>query len=404
MNVDRLISAAPGPRERRLAETFLRRFGDREGAGLFSGPGRTEIGGNHTDHQHGHVLCASVDVDILACAAPNGTDAVRILSDGYPEFSVDLSDLAPRANERGTPAGLVRGVAEGLAGLGVRPAGFDACCVSAVPAGSGLSSSAAFEVLVGAIFNELTGAALDSVALAKLGQYAENVHFGKPCGLMDQMGCAVGGAVAIDFADPENPVVEPVGYDFSRSGHALCVVDTRSDHAGLTDAYAAIPREMAAVAGYFGKDFLRQVPEADFEAALPALRAACGDRAVLRAMHFYGDDRRAVLEAEALKNGDFEAFLALVNESGRSSESLLQNIFPPSDPTAQAVGLALALGRRALRGRGAVRVHGGGFAGTVQAFVPEELVPAFKLTLERVFGEGACHVLHIRREGAGRVM
>ncbi len=374
-------------------------------AGIFSGPGRTEIGGNHTDHQHGHVLCGSVNLDVLAAAALNGTQTVRLKSAGYDPIEVDLDDLAPRESEYGATAGLVRGVAAGVKGLGFAISGFDACCVSTVLSGSGLSSSAAFEVLVGNILNELCcEGKLDPVTIAKIGQYAENVYFGKPCGLMDQMGSSVGGAVAIDFADPENPVVTPVSCDFAASGHALCIVDTRSDHADLTGDYAAITREMAAVAAHFGKKWLRQVPEADFRAAIPALRAECGDRAVLRAMHFYADDRRAVLEAEALQRGDFGGFLRLVNESGLSSETVLQNIWSPVRPEKQAVTLALALGREILAGRGAIRVHGGGFAGTVQAFVPEDLVPSFKAGIESVFGAGACHILRIRPVGGAAVV
>ncbi len=396
---------APGrEREARAARAFLERYGDREGAGLFSGPGRTEIGGNHTDHQHGHVLCASVDMDILACAAPNGTGTARVMSEGYPELAVELGDLAPRTEDRGTSAALVRGVAQGIAGLGYRPSGFDACAVSTVLSGSGLSSSAAYEVLVGNIFNSFDcGGVLDAVTIARVGQHAENVHFGKPCGLMDQMGSSVGGVVAIDFADPASPAVEAIPCDFGRFGHALCIIDTRSDHADLTEDYAAITREMGSVAAYFGKKWLRDVPEGAFMAAIPALRGKCGDRAVLRAMHFYADDRRAVQEAQALKRGDFGSFLGLVNESGRSSETLLQNIWSVSRPEAQAVNLAINLGRRLLDGRGAIRVHGGGFAGTVQAFVPEEETASFKAGVEEVFGDGACHILHIRSTGGCRI-
>ena len=387
-------------REAHVARKFIETFGDARAPALYSGPGRTEIGGNHTDHQHGHVLCGSVDLDILACAAPNGSGVVRMMSEGYPALTVDLSDLTPVENEKNTSAALIRGVAEGVHKLGYELRGFDAYAVSGVISGSGLSSSAAYEVLVGNIFSHLCcGDSLDPVTIAKIGQYAENVHFGKPCGLMDQMGSAVGGAVAIDFADPSSPVVEAIGYDFADSGHAMCIIDTRSEHADLTDDYADITREMGAVAGHFGKKWLRDVPEADFYAALPELREKCGDRAVLRAMHFYGDDRRAVEEAEALKRGDFQAFLSLINESGRSSEAMLQNIWSVHKPQSQAVNVAISLGRRLLGGRGAIRVHGGGFAGTVQAFVPEDMVADFKNGIEGVFGQGACHILHIRPVG-----
>jgi len=369
-------------------------------AALFSGPGRTEIGGNHTDHQHGHVLCGSVDLDMLACAAPNGKGVVRILSEGYPALEIALDDLEPRPEEVNTSAALVRGVAGKLAQLGYSLAGFDAYLTSSVLSGSGLSSSAAYEVLVGNIFNHFCcGGQLDPILIAKIGQYAENVYFGKPCGLMDQMGSSVGSAVAIDFAVPSAPVVTKVDYDFSQSGHALCIVDTGSCHADLTDDYADITREMGAVAAYFGKTVLRDVPEADFRQAIPALRVACGDRAVLRAIHFYDDDRKAMAEAEALARGDFDAFLALLNASGISSALHLQNTWSIADPRQQAIPLALAVGRELLEGTGAIRVHGGGFAGTIQAFVPNEKLAAFKAGMEAVLGTGTCHILHIRPRG-----
>lgn len=384
----------------RLADGFLRRFGNAEGAALVSGPGRTEIAGNHTDHQHGHVLCGSVDMDMLSCAAPNGSRLVRILSEGYPESSISLDELDAKAEETGTSAALVRGVAAGLAKLGYALSGFDACVHSTVLSGSGLSSSAAYEVLIGTVFNHFSCAdRLDAVALAKIGQYAENVYFGKPCGLMDQMASSVGSAVAIDFSDPAQPVVERVDFDFSGCGHALCIIDTASSHDDLTEEYAAIPQEMGAVAAYFQKHVLREVPEAAFREAIPALRRTLGDRAVLRAMHFYADDRRAVQEAEALRGGDFPRFLSLVGASGLSSELLLQNIWCTSHPERQAVTFSLALGRELLRGKGAIRVHGGGFAGTIQAFVPDREVARFKAGMEAALGEGNCHILHIRPAG-----
>ena len=369
-------------------------------AALFTGPGRTEIGGNHTDHQHGHVLCGSVDLDMLACAAPNGLDVIRVHSEGYPALEVALDSLSPREDEKNTSAALVRGVAAKIAELGHTLCGFDAYVTSNVLSGSGLSSSAAYEVLIGNILNHLCcGGALDPVEIAKIGQYAENVYFGKPCGLMDQMGSAVGGAVAIDFHDPASPVVRRADYDFSASGHALCIVDTASSHGDLTDDYADITREMGAVAAYFGQKFLRDVPEADFHAALPALRASCGDRAVLRAMHYYEDDRRAVEEAEALAAGDFPRFLALVNASGLSSALHLQNTWSISDPRQQAIPVCLAVGRELLEGTGAIRVHGGGFAGTIQAFVPNDKLVSFKTGMEALLGPGKCHILHIRPQG-----
>ena len=385
----------------RVTDGFLEHFPEAANScALYSGPGRTEIGGNHTDHQHGHVLCGSVDLDMLACAAPNGKNAIRIMSEGYPALEVALDDLEVRRSEANTSAALVRGVAAKIRELGYSLKGFDAYAASTVLSGSGLSSSAAYEVLVGSILNRLCcGGTLDPVEIARIGQYAENIYFGKPCGLMDQMGSSVGGAVAIDFADPVAPVVEKVDYDFSKSGHVLCIVDTCSSHDDLTGDYADITREMGAVAAHFGKQFLRDVQETEFRAALPALRGSCGDRAVLRAMHYYADDKRAVLEAQALRNGDFDRFLALVNESGLSSELLLQNIWSPGAPQKQAVSLALTAGRELLGGEGAIRVHGGGFAGTIQAFVPNGKLDSFKTGMETLLGKGICHILHIRPQG-----
>ncbi len=385
-----------------VVQSLMDAFAPAGAAALFSGPGRTEIGGNHTDHQRGHVLCGSVDMDMLACAAPNGRNVIRVQSEGYPALEVDLEDLSVRPEDVNTSAALVRGVAAKIRELGYPLSGFDACVTSTVLSGSGLSSSAAYETLVGNILNHFCcGGRLDPITIAKIGQYAENVHFGKLSGLMDQMGSSVGGAVAIDFADPADPVVQPAGYDFSKSGHALCIVDTGSDHSAkhLTEDYSDITREMRAVAAYFGKEVLREVPEADFRAALPSLRVGCGDRAVLRALHFYDDDRRAAQEAQALKEGDFTRFLALVNASGISSALHLQNTWSISDPRQQAIPVVLAVGRELLEGTGAIRVHGGGFAGTVQAFVPNERLAAFKTGMEALLGPGKCHILHIRPAG-----
>ena len=384
----------------RTAGNLMKTFAPSGAAVLFSGPGRTEIGGNHTDHQHGRVLCGSVDMDMLACAAPNGKNVIRIQSEGYPALEVELEELAVRPGEANTSAALVRGVAARVRELGYSLTGFDACVTSTVLSGSGLSSSAAYEVLVGNILNRFScGGALDAVTIAKIGQYAENVYFGKPCGLMDQMGSSVGGAVAIDFANPADPVVEKVDYDFSQSGHALCIVDTVSSHGDLTGDYAAVTQEMGAVAAYFGRSVLREVPEDNFRAELPALRKACGDRAVLRALHFYDDDRRAVQEAQALKDGDFGRFLTLVNASGRSSSLHLQNTWSTADPRQQAIPVVLALGAELLEGQGAIRVHGGGFAGTVQAFVPNNMLEGFRSGMEGLLGAGTCHVLYIRPQG-----
>ncbi|MBQ6117213.1 MAG: galactokinase [Oscillospiraceae bacterium] len=366
---------------------------------VFSAPGRTELGGNHTDHQHGRVLAAAVELDTRAAVSLNGTSLIRVLSEGYPVCEVDLRDLAVRPEERNTTAALIRGVAAGFAGRGCSLAGFDACVTSTVLPGSGLSSSAAFEVLLGTAINHLFSCGADAVEIAKIAQYAENVYFGKPCGLMDQMASSVGGCVAIDFADPAAPVVTPVDFDFSACGHRLCIIDSGASHADLTDEYAAVPGELAAVSGFFGKAVLRDVPEDAFYAALPELRRTAGDRAVLRAIHVYDENRRVEAQVAALIRGDFQDFLHYVNLSGFSSQNLLQNVIPTGATAHQEVALALGLARHLLSGRGACRVHGGGFAGTIQAFVPDDLLEGFRRGMEAVLGQGACHVLAIRKAG-----
>lgn len=384
----------------RVTGQFANQFTPTAGCALFSGPGRTEIGGNHTDHQHGHVLCGSVDLDMLACAAPNGLNTIRVQSEGYPLLEVSLDSLLPREEEKNKTTALIRGMAAKTQELGYSLSGFDAYVTSNVLSGSGLSSSAAYETLIGNIINRFCcGNTLDAVTIAKIGQYAENIYFGKPCGLMDQMGSSVGGAVAIDFADPADPMVNMVDYDFTRSNHTLCIVDTCSSHGDLTDDYAEITRDMGSVASHWGKQFLRDVSEADFWNELSSLRVRCGDRAVLRAMHFFEDDRRAVKEFQALQAGNFSSFLTLVNASGLSSSLHLKNTWSVSAPNQQAIPLTLALGRKLLDGAGAIRVHGGGFAGTIQAFVPNEKLDTFKSGMEALLGQGKCHILHIRSQG-----
>ena len=366
----------------------------------FSAPGRTEIGGNHTDHQRGRVLAAAVNLDTVAAVRVNGTDTIRILSQGYPLCEVDVKELTPRADEINTTPALIRGVAARFAQLGCEVRGFDAYCESTVLPGSGLSSSAAYEVLIGTIVNHLFFEGKVSQAeVAQIGQYAENVFFGKPCGLMDQTASAVGNLVTIDFFDKEHPVIQPVNFDFSACGHALCIIDTRASHADLTDEYAAIPNEIKAVCAHFGKEVLSQIDEAEFYAAIPALRKSCGDRAVLRAVHFYQDNARVPRQVAALEAGDFAAFLKLVKESGHSSYMYLQNVIPAGYKEHQDVAIALALCEHYLQGKGAYRVHGGGFAGTVQAFVPFEILEDFRAGIDSVLGEGACHVLSIRPQG-----
>ncbi len=370
----------------------------------FSAPGRTEIGGNHTDHQRGKVLAGAVNLDTLAAVRINGTDAIRIQSQGYPLCAVSLAELAPVESEINTTAALIRGVAAKFVELGAQVKGFDAYVTSTVLPGSGLSSSAAFEVLLGTICNALFFEnKLPMPEIAKIGQYAENVYFGKPCGLMDQMASAVGNLVAIDFADPENPVITPVDFDFASCGYALCIIDSQASHADLTDEYAAIPNELKTVCAHFGKAVLREVPEADFYRAIPALREACGDRAVLRAIHVYEDNCRVDAQVAALKAGDFDGFLQLVRQSGDSSWMYLQNVVPAGYKQHQDMAIALAMCRRLLGDRGAYRVHGGGFAGTVQAFVPMDLLEDFRNGIEAILGVGACHVLSIRPQGGVEV-
>ena len=366
---------------------------------FFTAPGRTEIGGNHTDHQQGRVLAAAVNLEAAAAVRPNADNTVRIYSEKYPVLSVDLSELSPRKAEEGTSEGLVRGVAEFFVRHGYPVGGFDAVTENHVPGGSGLSSSAAFEVLVGTIFSGLYGGEVPAVTRAMAGQYAENAHFGKPCGLMDQMASAVGGFVAIDFHDPKNPVVQGLGVRLEDYGHVLCIVSTGGSHNDLTGEYAAIPAEMRAVAACLGAEKLGYADEAAFYANLAAIRRQTGDRAVLRAMHFFDDNRRVLEETDALERGDFAGFLRLINSSGRSSWEYLQNISPMGAIREQPVATALAYAARLLGGQGACRVHGGGFAGTIQAFVPAEQAETFVAAMETLTGAGSCRILNIRAEG-----
>ena len=366
----------------------------------FSAPGRTELSGNHTDHQHGCVLAGAVNLDTLAAVRVTDSGVIRVQSEGYTLCEVSLDRLTPDQAEFNTTPALIRGVAARFQELGCQVKGFDAYVISTVLPGSGLSSSAAFEVLMGTIINGLFfDGKVSQPEIAMIGQYAENVFFGKPCGLMDQMASAVGGMVAIDFADPKNPVIQPVSFDFASCGHALCIIDTRASHADLTDEYAAIPGELKGICAYFGKEVLRDVEEAVFYRELPALREKCGDRAVLRAIHFFEENQRVPKQVEALQKGDFAAYLQLMKESGRSSWMYLQNVIPAGYKDNQDVALALALCEKLLAGRGGYRVHGGGFAGTVQAFVPVDILEAFRSGIDAVLGEGACHVLSIRPQG-----
>ena len=387
-----------------LVEKFNIVFGKKE-IMLFSSPGRTEIGGNHTDHNYGRVLAGAVNMDNIAVAAKNNTNIVSILSSGYEKVEVDLSKLAPNKAENFTSASIVRGISSRMNELGFTTGGFDCCIDSGVPVGSGLSSSASFEVLIGAIISHLfNNGKLDAVQNAIIGQYAENVYFGKPCGLMDQTACAVGGLVTIDFKDPSNPVVKKVNFDFVATGFSLVITDTGGNHADLNDEYASIPVDMKAVAAELGAKVLRQVSLDQVLEITPEIREKVGDRAILRAIHFQQDNQRVVEQVAALEKNDFKAFLGMVIDSGFSSYMYNQNIYPVNNIKEQGVSLALALSDIVLKGQGAWRVHGGGFAGTIQAFVPAKLLDKYIATLEHVFGKGACHNLFIRQKGADRII
>ena len=370
----------------------------------FSAPGRTEISGNQVDHQNGCVLAGAVNLETVAEVTLNDSSVVCVNSVGYAPVSVDLADLTVHEDEKNTTAALVRGVAAAFAQRGAKLCGFDARVCSTVLPGSGLSSSAAFEVLIGTICNELFfDKRLTQVEIAQIGQWAENVYFGKPCGLMDQMASAVGGMVFIDFADSAKPVVERLDFDFSAAHHALCIIDSGADHADMTGEYAAVPGELKTLSALFGKSVLREVSESEFFAALPEIRHKVPDRAILRAVHFYQENARVRAQAAALHNNDFDTFLRLVNESGRSSWMYMQNVIPAGAVEHQDMGVALALCDTLLKGRGASRVHGGGFAGTVQAFVPMDMLDDFKAGIEAALGAGSCHVLSIRDKGSCRV-
>jgi galactokinase len=398
------ILAAQRARAAALLQQLDANFPGTGEAALFSSPGRTEVGGNHTDHNAGRVLAAAINLDILAAVRPTETGLVRLASDGYPILVVNLAETAAQPAERFTSAALVRGVCARLAALGHRVGGFDACVQGSVPKGSGLSSSAAFEVLVGVIQNELyNGGAIDPVTLAQVAQYAENNYFGKPCGLMDQTTCAVGGFVTIDFNDFAHPIVKKVDFDFPASGLTLAIVDTGGDHADLNEDYAAIEHEMKAVAEAFGGRVLRQFSKEMVYENIPMLHGRVNDRAVLRALHFYDDDARVVAQVAALESGRLADFLTLVNASGHSSWMLCQNIYSPKDWQHQEVAIALATSANLLAGRGACRVHGGGFAGTIQAFVPNDLLPDYRAAMRRIYGPLACHELAVRPDGARRV-
>ena len=371
---------------------------------IFSTPGRSEIGGNHTDHNHGRVLAGAVNLDNVAAAAKNNSNMIHILSVDYPPFEVELSGLNPDKSEFYTSASLVRGVCSRMKELGFAIGGFNAVIDGRVPKGSGLSSSASFEVMIGTILSHLFNEGkLDPITNAIIGQYAENYFFGKPCGLMDQTACAVGGFIAIDFEDSSKPIVKKIDFDFAATGFALVITDTGGNHADLNEEYASLPVEMKSVARELNASVLREITLEKIVGAIPELRKKTGDRAILRAYHFQCDNDRVLKQVKALELNDFPAFLQLVIDSGYSSFMYNQNIYPVGNVKEQGVSLALALSEMILKGEGAWRVHGGGFAGTIQAFVPQQLLPKYISTLEHVFGEGSCKKLFIRNTGSAKV-
>ena len=379
-------------------------FGEGE-AEIYSAPGRSEVGGNHTDHQHGMVLATSINLDAVAVTGLSKDGNIHVISEGYDMVDVDVSDLEARHEEEGTTAALIRGMAADLKEKGYEVKGFQAYVVSDVLIGAGLSSSAAFEIIMGTILSGMfNNMEISPVTIAQSGQFAENVYFGKPCGLMDQMACSVGGMIHIDFKDPAEPVVEKVPSDFEAYQYSLCIVDTKASHADLTDDYAQIPEEMKKVAKFFKKSVLREVPEEDFYSQISGLRGVLGDRPVLRAIHFMEEERRVQGEVDALKEGNFPEFLELVKESGNSSFKFLQNIYTNRKVQEQAMSIALAGSERILGNHGVCRVHGGGFAGTIQAFVQNDFVEEYKMRIERVFGVGSCHVLKVRQQGGVKVI
>ncbi len=393
------------PRYIRVLNAFGELFGEQHEISFFSAPGRSEVGGNHTDHNHGKVLAAAINLDAIAAVAKNGKDVIRLKSEGYDMDMVDITDLTPKKSEYSKSKALIRGVCAGFVERGYEIGGFDAATANDVVSGSGLSSSASFEVLVGTILNYLyNDGKVTPVEIAQIAQYAENEFFGKPCGLLDQMTCSVGGFVFMDFNDPSTPIIKPVKFEFESCGHALCIVNTGGSHSDLTDEYAAVKNEMISVAQRLGHGFLRDADQAQFLNSIDLMRGAVGDRAILRAKHFFSENDRVDKEVNALENKEFGEFKKLVIKSGQSSYMYNQNVFSVKDPISQPVSLGLCLCEELLDGKGAWRVHGGGFAGTIQAFVPIDMLADFKRRMELVFGEGNCYVLSIRPVGGVNVI
>ena len=400
--VDEAVLSYQRERYAKTVESFYEKYGKGD-IEIYSAPGRSEIGGNHTDHQHGEVLAASINLDAIAVVRPASDGIIRMYSEGYGECVVDTEKCVPVSSEEGTTLSLIKGVVAGFAERGFKVGGYTAYVTSDVLGGAGLSSSAAYEVLVGTILSGLyNNMEVSPVVIAQVAQFAENKFFGKPCGLMDQMASSVGNLIHIDFKDPKDPVIEKVDADFESFGVSLCIVDTKGDHKDLTPDYAAIPSEMKAVAKELGCEVLRDVDEAEFTKKMPVLREKLGDRPLLRAIHFFNEDRRVRGQVKALKEGDYAEFARLIKASGDSSFKFLQNVYTSSDVMNQAVSMGLAVSEDVLAGRGVSRVHGGGFAGTIQAFVPNEVVPEYKAALDALFGEGSCHVLKVRPYGGIR--
>lgn len=370
---------------------------------FYSAPGRTELSGNHTDHQHGKVLAAAIDLDNRAAVNFNNSDYIVIKSGDYPTIKVKLDDLDVKDNEAGTSISLVRGVASRFKELGYELKGFNAYILSNVFAGSGLSSSAAFEVLIGTIINDINNINISPIEIAKISQYSENVYFKKPCGLMDQMASSVGNSVFIDFKDNDNPVVEKIDFDFNKCGYTLCVIDSGADHSDLTCEYASITDDLKKVCSMFNKKWLREVNEKDFYSNIEEIKKQCGERAVLRAMHVFNENKRVDEQVVALKNNDFSKYLLLMKESGLSSWMYLQNVIPNSNPNNQVLASAIGICSELLGSNGVCRVHGGGFAGTLQAFVKNEFVDEFKKTIDSILGHGSCHVLQISPFGGRKI-
>lgn len=396
-------AAAASQRYLKAFEDFTEIFPKSSDIFLFSAPGRTEISGNHTDHQHGSVLAGSVNLDVIAVVTLNDENVIRIKSEGYDMDTVTVGDFDCKPNEKNKAISLIRGVCHKFSEMGLDIKGFDAYTTSNVLKGSGLSSSAAFEVLIGNILNGLFGGNAAPIEIAKIGQFAEREYFGKPCGLLDQMASSLGGFTFADFSNPADPITESIELDIKSQGYTLCVVDTGGNHANLTGDYADITLECKAVSNYLGVDFLRDADTDKFYKEIKDIRKACGDRAVLRAFHFFNEQERVNKQRNLLKQGDFEGFLKLVNASGQSSYDYLQNLYSTSAVNEQGLSLAIALTKQFLGDKGACRVHGGGFAGTIQCYIPNEMLDDYKKMIENAFGEGSCAVLNIRPVGGYQI-